>query len=156
MSRSTLADELLNLDPVPTEAEAVQTLADAYATFAAGATAGPSTITAAGVALGKAAMSAALVGMSASGSGASRLTAGVQAFWAAVAGGLATSFAGALAIVPPPHAGINTLLEDAFDLNTSTAASKEVATSRIADAFYAQAIVGGAVTFAGPSVSPII
>ena len=156
MSRTTLASELLNLVPVATEVEAAQTFTDAYATFAAGATAGPSTITPTGIALGKAAMAAALVGMSAPGAGASSITSGVQAFWSAVASGLATSFAGALAIVPPPHAGLNSALGDAFDANTSSAATKEAATSRIADALYTQAVAGGTVTYFGPVVVPII
>ena len=81
MSASVLAADLLNLDPVATEAEAITTLADAYAVFAADAVAGLQTITAAGVALGKAAMITALAGVSVPNAGAGVLVAATQAFF---------------------------------------------------------------------------
>lgn len=156
MASATLANQLLNLDPVATELQARQTLTDAYGVYASAAVAGAVAITVAGINLGKAAMLAALVGMNASGAGAAKLVAGVQAFWTAVAGGLATSFAGATAITPPPHAGLLALLTSSFATNTSGAASKASATSLIASNFHAQAIIGGTVTFPGPVVQPIL
>jgi hypothetical protein len=156
MSAATLANELLNLDPVDNEPQAAQVLADAYAVFAADAQAGAQPITATGVTLGKAAMLAALSGMNASGAGAAVIAAAVQAFWVAVAGGLATSFAGATAILPPANAGLQALLSSDFATNTSSSASKATATSLLANDFYAQAIVGGTVTYPGPVVSPIL
>lgn len=155
MSASVLAAQLANLDPVPTEAQAIITLTNAYGVFAADATAGVP-ITPAGVDLGKAAMQAALVGMSVPGAGAAIMVAGVQAFWGAVAAGLAVSFAAAIAIVPPPHAGLLPLLISSFAANTTSAAPKAVATMLIATDFYSQAIIGGGVTFPGPVVSPIL
>jgi hypothetical protein len=156
MSASELADQLLGLAPVPTEAQAVVTLADAYGEFAAGASAGAATITPAGVALGKAAMQVALAGISSPGAGAAVLTAAIQAFWVAVASGLATSFAAATAIVPPPHAGLQVALEATFAANTASGASLADATQAVATVIHNQAIIGGAVTFPGPSVSPIV
>jgi hypothetical protein len=155
MSQVVLAAQLLALEPAAAEADAVSALADAYATFAADAQAGTAAITAAGVALGKAAMLAALVGMSAPGAGSAVLTAAVQAFWGAVAGGLATSFPAATAIVPPPHSGLQALLDATFTSNTATAASGPDATAAVAADLYGQAITGGGVTFPGPVVSPI-
>lgn len=156
MSTSTLATELLNLDPVAVESDAITALTDAYGVFAAEAVAGAQTLTAAGVDLGKAAMSAALVGMSAPNAGAAILVTAAQAFWAAVAGGLATSFAGATVITPPPHASLLALLNATFPSNTSGALSKADATQNVANNFYAEAIVGGTVTYPGPVVSPIL
>jgi len=154
-SSSTLAAQLLTLVPAADEAAAVVTLSSAYAVFASGAVAGAVPITAAGVALGKTAMQAALVGMSTSGSGVSVLVSATQAFWSAVAGGLASSFSGATAVVPPPHAGLAALLASTFSTNTASSASLPSATSAVADDLYSQVIVGGSVTFPGPVTSPI-
>ena len=155
MTSAVLAYELRNLDPVPTEAQAIVTLTNAYGVFASYATAVGVPITSAGVSLGKAAMASALVGMNAPNAGASKLAAAVQAFWGAVALGLAVSFTGALAITPPPNAGLLSLLTTHFATNTSGSATKEAATTTIAGDFYVQAIIGGTVTFFGPVVSPI-
>ncbi len=155
MSQSVLAAQLLNLVPSPTEAAAVITLANAYGVFAAGAVAGAVAITAPGVALGKAAMQAALVGMSAPSAGAVVLTAAVQAFWAAVAAGLSTSFPAATAVTPPPHAGLQALLVSTFAANTAAGADLATATQAVATALHNQAIIGGTVAFPGPVVSPI-
>jgi len=156
MSAAALATELLNLVPAATEAAAIITLVDAYGAFASDVQAGSAAITAAGVALGKAAMQAALVGVSAPGAGSAVLTAAVQAFWAAVAGGLAASFAGAIAVVPPPHAGLQVLLDATFISNTAAAADLADATQAVATDLYNQVIIGGTVTQPGPVVSPIL
>lgn len=159
MSQSVLAAQLLHLVPVATEAEAILTLADAYAIFATDAeTVSVDTvvpISAEGVALGKAAMRAALVGVGSSGAGSVVLTAAVQAFWAAVAAGLAVSFFGVTAIAPPPNAGLRVLLDATFATNTAARASRATATNAIATNLHNQAIIGGAATFPGPVVSPI-
>lgn len=155
MSSGTLATELANLIPAASEAVAAATLAVAYATFAADAVAGVVSITAAGVGLGKAAMLSALVGMSTPGAGPAVITSAVQAFWVAVAAGLATSFAAATAITPPPHAGLQVLLEVAFVANTASRASLVDAAQAIATAMASQAIIGGTATFPGPIISPI-
>lgn len=157
MNAETLAQQLLNLSTSPskTEAEAVQKFADAYATFAADAEANAVKLTAAGVALGKAAMVTALAGLSQPGNGATVLTNAIVAFWAAVAVGLATSFVGATVITPPPHAGLLAALQEQGDVNIATKADAVTATKAIAGVFYAQALIGGTVTFVTP-VFPII
>jgi hypothetical protein len=156
MSADVLATQLLSLVPVETEAQAIVALTDAYGVFAADAVAGVAPITVAGVVLGQAAMRAALVGMSAPGAAPAVLVAATQAFWGAVAGGLAVSFLGAIAIVPPPHVGLQALLTLTFSTNTTTSASQVVATNAVAGDFYNQAIIGGSVTFPGPVVSLIL
>lgn len=156
MVSSTLANQLLNLNPVSTEAAAITTLANAYAAYAGAAVAGAQPLTAAGVALGKAAMTTALAGISVPGAGAAKLVAGIQAFWGAVAIGLTTSFVGAVAITPPPHAGLLALLSSTFASNVASKASKANATSAIASNCHSQAVIGGTVTYAGPVVSPIL
>ncbi len=156
MSSSVLATQLINLTPSATEAGAVATLANAYSVFASDATAGAAAITPAGIALGKATMQVALAGVSSPGAGAAVLTAAIQAFWGAVAGGLAASFAGAAAIVPPPQAGLQALLVSTFASNTSGSTSLADAAQAIATIVFNQAIIGGTVTFPGPVVSPIV
>lgn len=156
MSASALASQLLNLVPAATEAAAIAVLADAYGAFASDAVAGAAAITAAGIALGKAAMQAALVGVSSPGAGSAVLTAAVQAFWVAMAGGLATSFPAATAVVPPPHAGLQALLDATFAANTAAMANLADAAQAVATDLYNQAIIGGTVTFPGPVVSPIL
>jgi hypothetical protein len=156
MLAATLANELLNLDPTIVEAEAVVTLANAYATFATTATAGVVPITPAGVTLGKTAMAPLLIGMSEDGLGSAKITQGVQGFWAAVALGGTTSFAGAVAILAPAHAGLQAALDAAFSANTASVATKEAAVTLLATAFYSQAIIGGVVTFPASVTFPIL
>ena len=152
----TLRDELLALAPTNSEASAIDTLSNAYATYALGAEAGGVTITPAGVDLGKAALKPALVGMSASGAGLSIIPAALLAFWVAVAAGLATSFVGATLITPPPHAGLAAAFAALMPLNTAGNISKADAVLSVANMFHAAAIVGGTVTFPGPIVAPIL
>lgn len=155
MDEATLATELEKLTPVDNEAAAVSALADAYATFAADAVAGTVALSSAGVALGKTAMSAALVGMSVAGAGLVKIPAAVVAFWAAVATGLATSFSGATAIVPPPHATFAAdfaqLMVDNKDGNATLAEAAEA----LAAIMYSGATTSGTATFPGPVTSPI-
>lgn len=148
--QATLSTQLQNLAPTTVEATAITNLVNAYGTYAAGAASNAVPITPAGVTLGKNAMSAQLVGMSASGQGITKIPASIVAFWAAVAGGLATSFAGAIAIVPPPNAGLAALLAATFPANTSGNLTLAQACDAIAANMHAQAIIGGTVTFTGP------
>lgn len=155
MSTAALAAQLLSLVPATTEAAAVATLTDAYGAFASDATASAVAVTPTGVTLGKNAMRAALVGVNSSGAGSAVLTAAIQAFWVAVAAGLATSFPGAAAIVPPPHVGLQALLDATFATNTAGRANLADATQAVATDLHNQAIIGGSVTFPGPVLSPI-
>lgn len=156
MSQSTLATELENMVPTDNEPDAITALTDAYGVFAADAESNSIPITPAGVNLGKAAMSAALVGMSVSGAGITAIPAACIAFWVAVAGGLATSFPGATAITPPPHAGIAAKLAITFPANTAGGKSLADSVDAIATDMHSEAIVGGTCTFPGPVVAPIL
>jgi hypothetical protein len=156
MVKNTLATQLQNMSPAALEATAITNLVNAYGTYAAGAAAGAVPITPAGVNLGKAAMQAALVGMSASGAGVTKIPAAIVQFWVAVAGGLAASFAGAIAIVPPPNAGLAALLDATFPANMTGNKTLVQATDAIATNMHAQAIVEGTVTLPGPVVTPIL
>lgn len=155
MKAATLAKALLDLPPAATEAKAVQDFADAYATFAAEATAVGSPILAPGVAAGKAAMLLILPGMSAPGVGAAKLLAGIQAFWGGVAVAPPVSFTSAIAVVPPPHAGLLALLVATFLDNIARKLSKADATAAIAANMYAEAL-GGTVTMPVANVFSIL
>ncbi len=158
MSASTLRTELLNLDPTDSEPTARQRLTDAYGVFATDAKTAVTSvpITSAGVNLGKAAMEPALTGMSVDPTPGTVITAGVIAFWGAVALGLATSFAGATAIVPPPNAGLIVALGPIFVANMAGGLSKSDSMLAIATAMHVQAIIGGTVTLPIPATEPII
>lgn len=156
MSASTLATELRHLTPVATEAAAIVNLANAYGVFAAEAQANGVTISSPAVAAGKLAMQAALVGMNAPGAGALKMQNAVIAFWGAVALLLAGAFTGATVITPPPNAGLVAALAVVFASNTSSALNINDATQSVANVFYAQAIIGGTVTFPPSLVAPLL
>jgi len=158
MVQNTLATELENLVPVDVEADAAAGLTDAYGVFASGAAAGAVAITPAGVELGKAQMLPALTGMSAPGAGLAAIPAGIIAFWVGVAGGLAASFPGAIAVVPPPNAALAAAFAAMMPANTAAELSLADAAAAMAGVMYANAIVGGLVTLPGvpPLVFPIL
>lgn len=158
MSANTLAIELQNLVPTDSEEAAANALANAYAVFASDAEA-LTPILSTGIDLGKVAMIPALTGMSIFNQGATAIQTGVLAFWSAVAAGLTTSFAGALAITPPTgNATLANSLQPVFDANVASNASLVDATNAIAIVMHAAAIVGGTVTTAGVPViiTPIL
>jgi len=154
--QTTLAAELLNLIPTDSEATGIQTFTNAYGDYAAAATANAVVLSPAGIALGKAAMSAALVGISASGVGLTKIPAAIIAFWTAIAGSAATSFSGAVSAVAPPHVNLATDFAAVAIDNVEAEKTQADAADAIAAVFHNNAIVGGTVTFPGPSTFPII
>jgi len=155
MDENTLATELKKLEPAATEAAAATTLADAYATYAADAESNGVPLSAVGLAAGKAAFAAALTGMSAPGAAIVSIPTACVAFWAAVALGLATSFTGATAIAPPPHATLAADFAALMPQNVIDEVTLEQAAADIAAMMHTNATTGGAVTFPGPTVAPI-
>lgn len=155
MVEATLATELENLTPTFTEAAAITVLTDAYGVYSSDATA-LTPILSTGIALGKAAMAVALIGMSAPGAGIAIIPAAIAAFWVAVAGGLATSFAGATAIVPPPHATLPATFAALMPANTAANVTLEQAAATMAMIMHTDAIVGGTVTTPPSVVTPIL
>lgn len=152
MSAAVLATQFANVLPEADEADAIANFADAYAVYAAFATAA-SPILPAGVALGKAAMVLAMAGLSGSGAGAGKLKDGVVAFWGAVALGLATSFAGATAILRPTFPALD--LQPDFDDITDNSKTQAQAALILATTLHTEK-TNGTVTTAGPTVTPII
>jgi len=152
MSQSTLQTELENLAlDLDVNVSAVN-WADALEAYASDAQA-LTPLLAPGVALGRAALIAYLNAndISVPGAAAAGLVGAFQAFWTGVAGGLATSFAGAIAITPPPYA-VN--LQPAFDTATSTPQTKAQASASLAAVLHA-GLVGGTVTTPPAVVTPI-
>lgn len=156
LSNVTLHTELLNMVPVATEAESASALTDAYAVYAAGATANGVPLTSAGIVLGQAAMLSALSGMSSPNQGANRLRSGFNAFWTAIAGAAAVSFPGSTLVTPPPFSALEGLLASTFSTNTSGELSLSTALQNVANAIHAATLTGGTATFPGPVVSPIL
>lgn len=141
MVQATLAAQLQNMTPTDQESVAIATLVAAYGTFASTASAGPSVITPAAITAGKAAMQPALTGMSSSGQAATIIAAAIQAFWVAAA--TPAGFPPAIAVVPPPNAGLAALLSATFTSNTSGDLSLAAAANTVATDMYNQAIIGG-------------
>ena len=155
MSSTVLQDAFDAMEPFATEEEAITALVDAYGLFAADATANGVPLLTLGLEAGKAAMAFALIDMNEEGAGLVKIPLGIVAFWEAVASGLSSSFAGATAIVPPPHAGFAESFASVAATNVETEASKEDASAIITFLLYSNAIIGGAVTFTTP-VFPIL
>lgn len=158
MSASVLVNALgTEVQNVDNEPAACQAWANAYGTYAADATANGVPLSGAAITLAKAAMQSALVGMSAPSAFAVKLQAGVVAFWASVVSGLAASFTGAIAIVPPT--GITVIAVNApavFAANTAPGVTKTQALTNIGNPLHLLTISGGTATFPPAIVSPII
>jgi hypothetical protein len=150
MSKSILANELATLIPVNTEGEAITNLADAYSVYVSDAQA-LTPILFGGIELGRAAMVPALSGLSLDWENS--IQSGVIAFWSAVAGGLATSFASAIAITPPTgNSSLAAALGPVFTSNKEQNKSLIDAAAAVADVMHAAAIAGGTVTTPGAPV----
>ena len=146
--------------PTNTEAAAIQAWADGYAIYAANAQA-LTTITPAGVALGKAGMISGMAGLTNPGNAATAIATGLRGFWSAVAGGLATSFAGATAITAPPFVGLEAALTANFATNNAPGVTRDAAAALVALNVHAYALSPpsnvGTVTTPGapPVITPI-
>ena len=155
LMQDTLRNELIKLEPVDSEADAIRALADAYAAYARGAAANVVPLAPTAAVTAKAAMAAGLVGLSGAGDCAAKIHAGVTAFWSAVTAGLASSFAGATAIVPPPLIQLQSGLEAAFSDIRNAGDSLEIAAGKLAGVLHTATSVGGTVSFPG-GVSGVI
>lgn len=154
MSATTLKNALLNMDLAATPEEAVVSWTDAYATFASEAVAAlptPLPLLPAGLSAGKEAMAPILAGMDQPGAALAKIPAAIIEFWKAVALGLSASFAGATAIVPPPHASIVTDFAQVAASNISEERTAEEAMAAIAEIMYNNAVLGGVVTVTTPT-----
>ena len=86
---------------------------------------------------------------------ATKLAAGLTAFWAAMSAAPATIFTGATAITPPVTlATVGTGIQAAFDANVAAGKGLSDAAQALADAISVGSL-GGTATFPGPIVSPI-
>ncbi|MCF6205343.1 MAG: hypothetical protein L3J47_00420 [Sulfurovum sp.] len=151
MSIDVLAEALAANAHTASESEAITALVSAYEKFAKDAMAGALPLLPAGLALGVTAMSEGLVGMSAANAGLLLFPASITSFWLAVAGGLATSFAGATAVVPPPHTDLPAQFQDAVKDNIENVRNAEDSYRAIAQILYDNAVIGGVVTVVTPT-----
>lgn len=158
LDENTLAVELAAMLATEDEADAIQFFTDAYEVYLLDAEAGPVTITPAGIALGKTAAAAAMVGMSAANAGLSIIPNAIITWWTTMAASPAVTFPGAIAMVPPPHAGILAGFAPIMVSNTASELETGPATANVATLFHSQAIVGGTITLPGapPTIHPIV
>ena len=155
LSEATLATELKALPLFNTEATAIQAWANAFSTYFGDAASNGVTIAPAAIPAAKAAMIAQLSGMSGADQGATKIGAGIVAFW----GGLvpATAWPTTTVIIPPALlAGLISLLQAVFDANAAGAVSKETAMDNIAAVLHTNN-QGGTATWPipGPGIQPI-
>lgn len=157
LSATTLYNELsANIDNFTTEAAAIDGWATTFDNYFQDAetlgtvlTVTPGTTTTA-----KTAMKTALSGLNTSGTGAGKIVDGIIAYW----GGLNTNAAAIFVAIPPatgitPPTGLGTLqatLQTVFTTNITTAATKEIALTAIANAIHAVQIVGALCVFPAP------
>lgn len=162
--QSTLADELANLTPVETEAQAILSFVAAWDTYFAGASVNGVPAAGGSYAAGLTAMQGALTGMSLT--GAVSIGAGVTAFWGAIAPLGATMFIvppGVIVppLVPPPTLGaISGLLTTVFAANTASSADAATAWANVAAVLHANGGIGGIASYlvapAPPVPTPIL
>lgn len=160
LSDSTLASGLEALVPVDDEADAIQAIVDAWDSYFAESSVNGITATPGSYAAGLSAMQSALTGISATGAGSAILTAGVTAFWAAIAGLATTIWVTApIVLVPPivPPVGLAALpvaLEAAFAANTSGSSSLADSAATVALALHTNGGLGALVPGSVPPVPP--
>ena len=160
LSDSTLASGLEALVPVDDEADAIQAIVDAWDSYFAESRVNGITATPGSYAAGLSAMQSALTGISATGAGSAILTAGVTAFWAAIAGLATTIWVTApIVLVPPivPPVGLAALpvaLEAAFAANTSGSSSLADSAATVALALHTNGGLGALVPGSVPPVPP--
>ena len=150
MSAATLATELKNLTLFDTESAAAAALAGVFATYSKHALAGAAgTVLAPGLSACPAAMEAALSGMSALGQGASKIQAGIIAYWGAITP--VTAWVTCTGVTPPPGlSGLATALSSVFASNISGAVTKDQAYDAIAGAIHTINASGGIAVFPVP------
>lgn len=158
LSSTTLANEIEALTPTATAGVGELRLASAYGDYMHGAVAGAVPIIAAAVdATAVPAMAGAMTFATdaTAAQGAAVVTAGVVAFWAAMAAAPATFFAGATLITPPAFASLTAALTAVLEDATADGATLEDAAADLAAGLHAATAGQGTATFFGPTVSPI-
>jgi hypothetical protein len=165
MASATLASGLSGMAPADTEADAIQAFVSAWDAYFAQSQVGAAVATPGSYAAGLAAMQGALAGCSVTGAAAAKLTAGVTAFWAAIATLAPTIWITAPIILVPPIvppvglAGISAALAAAFAANTTGSASLSDSANAAATAIHAAnlgALVPGSAPPAPPAPIPIL
>jgi hypothetical protein len=156
MSANTLATELKNLALYDTELAAANAWADAFDVYFKEAIAGTvGQVLAAGLTNCKSAMVSALSGMSQTSQGATKIQAGIAAYWSAIIP--ASAWSGCTLVTPPPTlSNLIAALQATFTSNTSPTQTKDAAMQAIADTIHGINSSGGAATFPAPiGVQPI-
>lgn len=156
MLAATLANELTGVTPTMIEAQAINNLTTAYANYCKAAMSNGIPVNPAAITTSQAAMATAMVGISAPNASTTILVNGLRTFWVTIASLLAGSFAGAIAITPPPFASVEAALMSLFPTITAGGDTLEVASQKVAAVIHADTIIGGICTFPGPIVAPIL
>lgn len=150
MSQSTLSDQLQSLVPTDSDIEAIDRLANAYATYCLDAEASrvpPVQISSASVELAKTAMKAALVGLNNPGQGSQKIVDGFKAFWSSIALNPALSFPGSVAVIAQPFVNTKLSLDNQFIVNRDGSLTTVQALDNISVIIDFETKIGGSVLF---------
>ncbi len=151
--QSTLASGLEAMEPIDSEATAIQRFADAFDDYFAGASVTGIPVTPGTTAAAKAAMIGALAGLNTD--AATAIQNGITAYWGTVAPSATTIWAGTVGpIIPPavPPAGISGIaaaLTGVFSANTSGGLALAAAAAAVAGAIHPTQL-GGIVNLGPP------
>ena len=159
LTQSTLASGLESLTPTSSEPVAISAFVDAFETYWNGATVSGAGLNPGTIDTGLAAMQGAMAGLSVTGQGATKIAAGVSAFWSAQAALATTMWTTApIVLVPPivPPAGLSGLaaaLSSTFASNLAGELSLTDAAAALAATIHA-ANLGGVVPGSAPPAAP--
>ena len=156
-----LADGLEALVPTSDVSAAISALADAWETYFAQATVGPTGVASGTLTAAKGAMVAALASLNATSGGAAAIQAGIVAWWGAVVPAAAVIWAGntppVLSATPPPSLStIAAALAPVFASSTSGSLSLQDAVAAIAAVLHPLNLGGIAAVGPPPGTVPIL
>jgi hypothetical protein len=160
LTESTLKTELENLTPTGDEALARSRFSAAWASYFSQAGIAGTPCAEGSLTPAQSAMETAMVGMSGSGQGATKIQAGVVAFWVQVALQGATVWPGTIApYTPPPTlSSLTGLLLTAFSVNCTGSRSLGDSVGEMATVLHNNGGLGGSGTVPGvpPVTTPIL
>ena len=158
MNLSTLSGELENLEVGISEPNAIEGWSAAYKEFFRDAAANEIPINELVLLPAQQAMKVAMIGLSAQNAGASKLQAGILAFWGYLVANFSIAWSGSTGLTPAPSlGGLAGILTGVFSANTSGQLSRLQASLSVATAVHG-ASQGGMVIYPGapPVTFPIL
>lgn len=147
LDKSVLSEGLKNLVPTLLESVAIVLLSDVYESYCSTAESSLRLIQTPAINTAKPLMASAMTGISTPNLASQKITDGIIAFWVSIAANPGIAFFNAIAITPPPFAGLKSKLDAVFLSNKNGAVNLNTAVSNISDKIDEETKIGGSVTF---------